>query len=97
MREGQFGRIFRLAVSGGQGEVKAVYAGAKVLESTKDGKGDDYEGLLCVAGAGGKILVVQGERGGSKPYPNSVLALGLARPRGRHPQPSRPKASKASR
>lgn len=76
VREGQFGRIFRLAIAGGKGEVKAVYAGAKVLESTKEGKGDDYEGLLCAPGAEGKILIVQGERGGSKPYPHAMLRWG---------------------
>lgn len=76
VREGQFGRIFRLAVAGDQGEVKAVYQGAKVLESTKEGKGDDYEGLLCIPGAGARVLLIQGERGGSKPYPNSVLRWG---------------------
>lgn len=74
--EAKYGRIFRLAVSGDQGEVRQVYAGAKLLVSTKKGKGDDYEGLLCVPAGGQKILVVQGERGGSKPYPHGVLRWG---------------------
>lgn len=71
----KFGRIFRFAVSGDTAEVRAAYAGAKVTVSNKQGKGDDYEGLLCIP-AGGKILVVQGERGGSKPYPQSLLRWG---------------------
>lgn len=71
----KFGRIFRLAVKGDQAEVHQTYAGAKVLISTKQGKGDDYEGLLCIP-TGNKILIIQGERGGSKPYPHGVLRWG---------------------
>jgi hypothetical protein len=71
----RYGRLFRLALSGDGAEVRQVYAGAKVLISTKAGKGDDYEGLLCVP-SGNKILIVQGERGGSKPYPHGVLRWG---------------------
>lgn len=74
--EAKFGRIFRLAVENDQAEVRQVYAGAKVLISTNKGKGDDYEGLLCVPAGGQKILIVQGERGGSKPYPHGVLRWG---------------------
>lgn len=73
--QAKFGRIFRLAVKGDQAEVRGTYAGAKVLISTKQGKGDDYEGLLCIP-TGNKILIVQGERGGSKPYPHGVLRWG---------------------
>jgi len=76
VREGQFGRIFRLELEKDDtAKVRAVYAGAKVLESNKDGKGDDYEGLLCVP-VGGKVLVMQGERGGSKAFPRAMLRWG---------------------
>jgi hypothetical protein len=71
----RFGRIFRFAVSGDNVEILKAYQGAKLLISTKAGKGDDYEGLLCVP-SGNKILIVQGERGGSKPYPHGVLRWG---------------------
>ena len=71
----KFGRLFRIAITGDTAEVRAAYAGAKVTISNKKGKGDDYEGLLCIP-SGNRILIVQGERGGSKPYPHSLLRWG---------------------
>lgn len=74
-REGQFGRLFRFSVDGDKAEMKKVYNEPRLRESTKEGKGDDFEGLIC-APAGDKILLVFGERGGSKPYPQGFLRWG---------------------
>ena len=74
-REGQFGRLFRFGITDDKAEIKKVYAEPRLRESTKEGKGDDFEGLVC-APTGDKILLVFGERGGSKPYPQGFVRWG---------------------
>ena len=75
-RKQRFGRLFHIAVHKKSARVLSVLALPLVADNTKRNNGDNFEGLACVSHQEGRVLVVLGERGGSKLYPSGVLRWG---------------------
>lgn len=75
------GRIFHLAFDKDSDElsVLASWPVATRIEKPMDwglGKGDNYEGLVCIPLDGDRYQLVLGERGGSKSHPRGALITG---------------------
>lgn len=74
--EGKNGRIFHITVEGAQARVLHALPLPILADNREDHEGDNFEGIACVPRAGGRILVILGERGGSERYPTGVLRWG---------------------
>lgn len=74
--KGQFGRIFHIKLNGDKAEVLHINQLPQYQLSSKDDKGDNFEGMECFA-RHGKTYVILGERGGSKAYPDGLLRIGI--------------------
>jgi len=75
--KGKYGRIFHIKLEGGSVEILNVYQLPKIKESTEEvPKGYNFEGMVCI-GRRSDIIVILGERGGSKTYRDGVLRIGL--------------------
>ncbi|QVK22825.1 hypothetical protein KHX94_16730 [Shewanella dokdonensis] len=74
--DGKFGRIFQVTLTADTAVVQQVYHVPKIVAGGKGIHGDNFEGMVCIA-QGDAVLVVLGERGGSKRYKQGYLRLGV--------------------
>ncbi|QUN07250.1 hypothetical protein KDN34_07450 [Shewanella yunxiaonensis] len=74
--DGKFGRIFQIVLTAEGASVKHVYHVPKIVAGGKGLHGDNFEGMACIAQQD-SVLVVLGERGGSKRYKNGYLRIGV--------------------
>lgn len=75
-REKKYGRIFHLKINEGQAEVINVYKLPLILDNNDGQEGDNFEGMACFE-RHSNILVIIGERGGSKAYKQGILRFGV--------------------
>ncbi len=76
-RKGKFGRLFHIRVQGINAQVLNVYHLPLIADNDEKHEGDNIEGLSCSKRGDGRILVILGERGGSRQYPTGVLRWGM--------------------
>ncbi len=73
--QGKNGRIFHLRLDASTKQ--AAILGVMKLPVLADNKphqvGDQYEGLACIRGIDGRLLLLLGERGGSQKFPEGVI------------------------
>lgn len=74
--EGRYGRVFHLGLVGSEVEVVAVYELPRIVGSTEEQAGDNFEGMACVGLDDQRVRVILGERGGSSLYPKGLLRWG---------------------
>ncbi len=71
--EGRFGRIFHIKVGTDNAEVLHVFKIPDLDDNGSELVGDNYEGMACMTDSRGRILVILGERGGTRHNPNGSL------------------------
>jgi len=77
--KGKFGRLFhlRLDTLTNKAAILAVMKLPVLADNNPQQVGDQYEGLACVEGTDGRLLLLLGERGGSLRFPDGVIRWGI--------------------
>lgn len=71
--EGDFGRIFHLRLDGDAAQVLHAERLPQLADNDPETQGDNFEGIACAARADGSVLVILGERGGTRQNANGSL------------------------
>ncbi len=71
--EGRYGRLFHVRVEGDTATVIRALPIPNLADNDPNTIGDNFEGIACVADASGRVLVILGERGGTRHNPEGSL------------------------